>query len=152
MLNYPPSDTLIAPIATQLATILTTQIGVARVYTEAPDGPPENNSAVIPPPSFKVLDDTNGKLRLKLSFPIRHLIRRAKLSDSLVAAQHYYLPYLQAFSAWRNQQLYDGTKPLAREVSPTAGGLVQLVEAGQVYIALTCTVDVIVDLPIDTSS
>lgn len=151
-MNYPPSDDLISPIATQLAAILTEQIGVSRVYTEAPDGPPENNSAVIPPPSFKVIDDTNGKLRLKLSFPIRHMIRRAKMSDSLIAAQQYYLPYLQAFSAWKNQHLYDGTQNRAREISPTAGGLVQIVESGQVYIAFTCNVDVVVDLNIDTSS
>lgn len=152
MAHYDPSDNLISPIATQLAAILTQQIGVVRVYTEAPDGPPENNSAVIPPPSFKVLDDTNGKLRLKLSFAIKHLIRRAKMSESLTAAQHYYLPYLQAFSAWKNQGLYDGTKNLAREVTPISGGLVQMVEAGQVFIAFTCNVDVTVDLNIDTTT
>jgi len=151
-MNYPPSDDLITPIATQLAAILTEQIGVSRVYTEAPDGPPENNSAVIPPPSFKVIDDTNGKLRLKLSFPIKHMIRRAKMSDSLTTAQQYYLPYLQAFSAWRNQGLYDGTKNLAREVTPTSGGLVQIVESGQVYIAFTVNVDVTTDLNIDVTT
>ena len=152
MSRYTPSDTLVTPVATALAAILTGEIGVTRVYTEMPDGPPENNSAVIPPPSFKLIDDTNGKLRIKLTFPIKHLIRRAKLADSLNAAQQYYLPYLQAFSAWHNQQLYNGSVPLSREVTPTTGGIVQLVESGQVFIAMTVNIDVVVDLNIDTAS
>jgi hypothetical protein len=151
-MSYPPSDSVIGPITAQIANIIQTQIaGTVRVYTTPPDGPPEDGSAVVAPPNFKVVEDTNGKLCLKLSFPIRHVIRRKKFGDSLALAQQYIIPYLMAFSAWRNQSLYNGTTNLAREVNPNSGGIIQFVESGQVYVAVLINVDVLVDLNIDTS-
>lgn len=152
MLNFiPNTDDVIAPITHQLAAILTNQLGIGRVYEQAPDGPPEDQSIVIPPPTFKLMSDTNGKLALRLTFAIRYLVRRKRLADSISAAQLYLIPLIQAFSAWANQGLYDGTRNLAREVNAASGGVVQLVESGQAFIAAVCNVDVLVDLNINTS-
>jgi hypothetical protein len=151
-LSYSPTDSLIGPIKAQIAQIISTQItGVSRVYSDAPDGPPENNSCVISPPTFKLTSDTLGKLCLKLTFPIRHVIRRKKMADDLMLVQQMSVPYLLALSAWRNQQLYNGTTNLARTISPTSGGVVQFIESNQVYIAFLINLDVDVDLNIDTS-
>jgi hypothetical protein len=139
MTVFQPDSSLVAPIIHQLALIIQNQIaGVTLVYEDVPDGAPEDGSAVIPLSKFDVIDDTNGALYLKLTFGIRHMIRRSDFAENLATAYSYLPAYLQAFSSWENQSL----NGLAESVNPTSGGVTQFIETGQAFVALLINVTV----------
>lgn len=152
-MTYPITDNVVGPIIHALAGIVKAGIDPnMRVYEDAPDGPPEHNSCVIPPPTFKFVNDTNGKLSLKMTFGVRHVIRRKKLGESLSSARTFMIPYLMVFSAWKNQNLTDANGALlCREVTPSSGGLIQFEDSAQTFIAVLTNVDVLVDINTDTS-
>lgn len=145
---FTPSDSLIGPIVSQIAQIIETQIaGVDRVYPNIPDGPPEDNSVIIPLSNFEILDETNGRLSVRLTFGVRHLIRRKEMGESVTACYSYLMPYFQCFSAWKNQDL-GGT---ARLMTVKNGGITQFIESGQVYLALIINLQVLTEFTIPVS-
>lgn len=144
---YAPQDPMIGPIIHAIANIIRNQIpSVGYVYEQAPDGPPEDNTALIPLTQYKIMDDTNGKLAVKLTFGIRHFIRRGPYPDNILTAYSYFMPYMQAFAAWNNQTL----NGLVRSISPSNGGVAQFVEAGQVFVVLVINLEVLTEFNIPT--
>ncbi len=145
---YSPNDSMIGPVVAAIANLIATQVqGVSVVYQKVPDSAPEDGSVLIPLTGFRIVEDTNGKLKVRLGFGIRHFIVRGELPDNIQTAYSYLVPYLQVFSSWANQTLGG----LAREMTPSAGGVTQFVENGQAFVALILNLDVIVDLNIPTA-
>ncbi|GHO55525.1 hypothetical protein [Ktedonobacter robiniae] len=148
MTVYQPQDPVISPVVAAIANIVQTQIaGVTVVYQQPPDGPPEDGSVVIPLSTYKILGDSNGKMYTKLTFGIRHFIRRGNFQENVLAAYSYWYPYMQAFSAWGNQDLGG----LAQNITVSNGGVTQFVQAAQVFTALIVNLDVILEFNIPTS-
>lgn len=148
MTLYTPSDILVGPIVQQIATIIENQIaGVDRVYVNIPDGPPEDNSVIIPLTNFEILDETNGRLSVRLTFGMRHLIRRKSMDEAITNCYSYIMPYFQCFSAWVNQDLGG----LARLMTIKNGGVTQFIEAGQVFLALIINLQVLTEFNIPVS-
>jgi hypothetical protein len=145
---YSPDSTLIEQIITALANIARNQIsGISYVYEQPPDGPPDDMSVLIPLNSYKILDDTNGKLYISMIFGIRLMIRRGVFSENIMTAYSYVRPFLQAYAAWGNQTLGG----LSTSVCPKSGGVTQMIEAGQPFAALITNVEVLTEYNIPTS-
>ncbi|GCE45182.1 hypothetical protein EI42_03156 [Thermosporothrix hazakensis] len=154
MTEYPvdspflPGDALVGPIIRQIAAIIRQQVaGVSIVYETPPDAPPEHNGVLLALSGFRIISDTNGKLLVSVRVGVRHMIRRASFDENIAEAYAYIMPYLQAFSAWRNQTL----NGLARQVTPTHGGVTQLVASGQTFVCLIVNLDVLTEFNIPTS-
>ena len=126
------TDTYLGPIAAQLSTVAQQISGMGRIYTEPPEGPPESNSVMIALKTWTVVEETNAKIRVMLSFDIYHVFRRNRLADTLTAARSFVFPWLLALSAWSNQSL----NGLSRTVSPKSGSLQSMTYAQQDYIAV----------------
>lgn len=145
---YQPNDTIISPVIAALAQIIKNQVaGVSTVYEQPPDGPPEDGSVLLPLANFKVLDDTNGRLKIQLTIATRHFIRRGSWSENVLAAYSYFVPYIQAFAQWSNQDLGG----LAQEINLSNGGVTQYVQAGQVFCALLININVVLLFNIPTN-
>src|SRR5579859_3831617 len=130
---YTPDDWLIGPMVASLADIISNQItGIDKVYQQDPDGSPLNNSVTITLHKFKVEDDTNGKLQLRIIFAITHWFRRSNYGQGIAKAYSYIMPYLLTFSAWPNQQLGH----LARIMQVSEGGVTQLKYANEPHVGL----------------
>lgn len=148
MTIYSPSNDLVQPIIHAIADIIRNQIdGVSYVYEEVPDTPPEDASVVLPLQPFKVLGDTNGKLYLKIPIAVRFVVRRGSFAENIAYAYTYIAPFLKAFSAWENQTLGG----LAQSVSPTTGGVAQIIENGTAYVCLVTVVEVLTEYNIPIS-
>lgn len=145
---YAPTDDLVGPIVHQIALLIQAQIpSVAHVYEKFPDGPPQDNSVIIPLVSGKVVDETNGKLKLRFTFAVLHIFRRSKLPDNIGRAYTYVAPWLKLLSAWPNQNLGG----LAREVDATNLMVTQRAEAAQAVVALSVNFDVVTEFNIPLS-
>lgn len=145
---YQPDGTLIQQIVTALADIARNQIGgLSYVYEEPPDGPPDDMSVLLPLNSYKVLADTNAKLYLSMIFGVRLMIRRGVFSENIITAYSYIRPFLQAYASWGNQTLGG----LTQGISPKSGGVTQMVEAAQTYVAVITNVEVLTEYNIPTS-
>lgn len=142
---FPPGDTLVGPIIDQLHSIVQNQIGVQRIYDTDPDTPPEHGSCIIPAPFFEILSDTNAKLYLKLKFQLRHVARRTSISQNLKYLYTYVMPYLEALSAWPNNEL--GNEAIM--VNIVKGGVGQLPINGTNYLALFINIEVLTEFNID---
>ena len=145
---YTPSDTLIGPIVHQLAQIIRTEIpSIAYVYEKMPDRAPTDNQVLLPVVKLKIVDDTNGKLKVRISIGARHLFRRTEIDMGLTKAYTYVVPWLRMLAAWTNQTL----SGLAIAVYMSDLGITQIVESGQVFIALAVNFDVLTEFNIDLS-
>jgi hypothetical protein len=145
---YCPDATLIQQVITALADIARQQLsGISYVYEQPPDGPPDDMSVLIPLNSYKVLGDTNAKLYISMVFGIRLMLRRGVFSENITTAYSYVRPFLQAYSAWGNQTLGG----LAQGVAPKSGGVSQMIEAGQPFVAMIINVEVLLEYNIPTS-
>lgn len=142
---FTPSDTLIGPIAHQIATMISTQIpSITYVYEKLPDRSPGDNTVILPLLRGKVVSDTNGKLKVRLTFSMRHLFRRKNMPDNITSAYSYVQPWLNFLSAWPNQNLGG----LAIEVNATDLNITQLSESGQPMVALVVNFDVLTEFNI----
>lgn len=140
---FSPSDTLVGPIVHQIALTIQAQIpSIGYVYEKMPDRSPMDNSVIIPLTKAKVVDDTNGKLKLRLMFGLRHLFRRKQMSDNVTTAYTYIIPWSQMLAAWPNQTLGG----LAISVSPSEIGVTQISESGQPMAALVVNFDVLTEI------
>jgi hypothetical protein len=137
-MTFNPGNT-VADLKTALGNIASTQIaGITRVYTNEPDGPPEDNSVIVGSPQFKVLDETVSKGKVVFTFPIRYCVTRRGDGEDIVKVESYFLPFMLAYSAWSNQNL----DPDAFICLVTSGGIAQFVYAGQTVRALIVNVSV----------
>ncbi len=145
---YQPNDSIISPVVAAIATIIQTQVaGVSYVYQQPPDGPPENGTVVIPLSAYKILDDTNGRLKIKLTFGVKHFVVRGSYPENVLGAYAYFVPYAQAFAQWSNQSLGG----LCQSLTLTNGGVTQYVQAGQVFVCLVVNLDVFLEFTIPTN-
>lgn len=142
---FTPDGTLLKNIVHQLAITIQAQIpSIATVYEDYPDRAPGDNTVIIPLTKFKVLDDTNGKLKVAFTFSARHLFRRKAMSDNLNQAYQYIYPWLACISAWPNVEL----NGFADVVNIKEGGVSQVAEAGQPMVALVVTFEVVAEFNI----
>ena len=145
---YAPADTLISPIITELATILDQQIGgVNRIYNLPPAGPPDDMSVIILLNHGKNSTATIGRLRQTLTFVVMQFMRFNDLSAAYTTAYSYIPSYLQAFEAWGAQRL--NNKSI--EVNVRDYGVAQRPYAGQPYLILGFTIDVVAEIPTPTT-
>ena len=147
MPSFTPSDTLIGPIVTQLAGIAGQIQGVGRTYTVPPEGEPEDNSVLFPLKRWRVIDDTNAKLKVELTFSILHLFRRDRMDDVMPRVQLVMTSWWNALADWQNLTL--GGLAIDTTIKDGAIGTVEW--AGQMYLSLTNTVIVLTEFNIPLS-
>lgn len=121
--------------------------GVLRGYATEPDAPPEGGSVVVGSPTFRVKDDTNAKMLIDWVFPVYYCSIRRSLSEDVDDVESYFLPMLQAYSSWGNQEL----TPDAFITSVISGGVTQKPFSGQVFRVLIINVMVTTEFNIPTS-
>lgn len=143
---YTPSDSLIGPIIHQIAQTIRNEIpSIEHVFEQVPDRAPSDNQVLLPLLKIKVLDDTNGKLKILVSIGARHVFRRRELDAGISQVYTYIMPWLRMLSAWPN----DTQGGLAMKTTPTDLAVTRIIEAGQVYIALAVNFDVVTEFNID---
>lgn len=141
-------DTTLGDIKHQIGLIASGQItGVGRIYEQEPDTPPEDGSVIVAMRKFKVESDTNGKLKLRITFGLFYCKRRKRTTQDMPAVEQYLMPFLSAYSAWGNQTLNND----AELVGVSDGGVVQQPIAGEIYRCLVVNVDVLTEYNIPTS-
>lgn len=142
---YSPSDDFIGPISHQIAITIQAQIpSIGYVFEKPPDRPPQDNEVFIQFVKGQVLSDTNGKMKLKLTYSARHFFRRAEMDTVLGRAYTYVTPWLRMLDAWPNQTLGG----LVMETNPTSLSVLQVTESGQVSVALAVAFDTVTEFNI----
>ena len=145
---FVPNDTLVGPVAHQIALFVQAQIpSINTVYEKLTDRPPGDNTVVVKFTRGKVLAETNGKMKMRLTYTIQHLFRRASLPDSFSRAYAYIIPWMFLLAAWPNQNLAG----LAREVNATELAVSQLPYSGMPVVGLVVQFDVITEFNISLS-
>lgn len=143
---YAPSDTLIGPIIHQLAVNIQNQIpSIEYVWEKVPDRAPSDNQVLLPLLKIKVVDDTNGKLKIMLTIGARHVFRRRELDAGITQAYTYIMPWLRMLSAWTNDTLGG----LSIKVTTTDLAITRIIESGQVFIAVATNFEVLTEFNID---
>src|SRR5579859_5736573 len=133
----------VSPIVAELANIVRTQIDPPpiHIYELPPDGAADDNTVTIILNQYKVDDDTNGKLQMRYTFGIVHWFKiMPHLSDAILKAYAYLIPYVLAFSSWYNQE-----NTLWRIVEVAQGGIKTTGTAGEQRIGLTTNVEVVLE-------
>jgi len=142
---FAPSDSLVGPIVSNLTTFINTQIpAVGYIYPTLPDRPPADDAVVMPLLKITIVSETNGKLKLSLSFAMRHLFRRTNLQDDIARAYTFIVPWLNVLGAWQNQTL----SGLAMEVDAKELTVMQVTMGGQVLVALGVNFNVVTEINI----
>lgn len=142
---YAPDDSLFGPIIHTLATILQNGIpSITYIWEKTPDRAPSNNQVLLPILKVHVVDDTNGKLKIRITIGARHLFRRNELDAGLGVAYSYIMPWLFLLSAWPDQTLGG----LAISVTPTDVMPAKIVESGQTFVALAVDFNVLTEFNI----
>lgn len=142
---FTPADTLIGPIITALTNDIVAQIpAVGAVYPRLPDRPPTDNSVIIPLLRAKIIDETNGKVTVRLFFAMRHLFRRAEIADTILRAYTFIMPWLNLLTAWANQNL----NGLARQIDVSDLTVIQVSQSAQPMIALAINIEVLTEFNI----
>jgi hypothetical protein len=144
MPSFVPTDALVGPIIQQLAGIAGQIQGVGRLYTTPPEGEPEDNSVLFPLKHWRILDDTNAKLKVELTFSILHLFRRNRMEDAYPRAQTFLTAWWNALADWSNLTLGG----LAISTTIKDGGMGMVEWADQPYLALTHTITVLTEFNI----
>lgn len=142
---YAPSDDIIGPIIHEIALIIQTGIpSIEYVHERVPDRAPANNHVLLPILKIHQLDDTNGKLKIRITIGARHVFRRTELDAGITKMYTYIMPWLFLIAAWPNQTL--NGRAIQMEISdviPT-----RIMESGQAYIALAINFDVLTEFNI----
>lgn len=125
-----------------IAQTIATQIpSIGHVYEKLPDRPPTDNEVLLPMVKAKIVDDTNGKLKVRFTITAQHLFRRGQIDNGLTRAYTYVMPWLQMLSAWTNQTL----SGLAIAMYTSDLAVTQIVDNGQAYVALVVNFDVLTE-------
>lgn len=142
---FVPDGTLVTNIIHQIAITIQAQIpSISFVYEDYPDRAPNDNTVILPLTKYKILDDTNGKMKMMLQITAKHLFRRKQMSDNIKQAYTYINPWMLCLSAWPNQTLGG----YAMEINIKEGGVSQVAEAGQSMVALVTTFEVVTEFNI----
>jgi hypothetical protein len=144
MPSFTPSDNLAGPIVHQLALIAAQIQGVGRTYETPPEGEPEDNSVLFPIKDFKVIDDTNAKLKVELAFTIYHLFRRDRMDDAYPRLTLYLTSWLNALADWSNLTLGG----LAIDTNIKGGKIGTVTWASQMYLSLMIDITVLTEFNI----
>jgi len=143
---YTPTDSLIGPIATFIANLITTQIpSITHVYPTLTDRAPSDNAVVLRFTRGKIVDETNGKIRVVLTYTMNHLFRRAEIDASLLRAYAYAVPWMRFLAAIPNQALGG----LAISMTATDLATTQVPISGQPTIALVVDFNVHTEFNLD---
>lgn len=145
---FSPQDNFIGPIIQALSNDVAAQIpAVGPIYPRLPDRAPVDNSVIIPLLRAKIISDTNGKLKVRLFFAMRHLFRRTKFDDDVLRAYTFVQPWLLLLAAWANQNL----NGLAIQVDVSDLTVVQVSQSAQPMIALAINFEVLTEFNIPLS-
>jgi hypothetical protein len=136
-----PMDDIIGPIVEALAEEISSIVGIGRLYTELPDGPPENNSVLFPLTGAKLEGDTNGKVYVRLTFSIRYVVRRGKFIDSIKQCYFMFSAFAKVLSSIPNQTL--GGDSIM--VTPKNFSINQTYDAAQAFVMLVMNVEVLTE-------
>lgn len=142
---YAPSDTVIGPIIHEIAQIIATGIpSIEYVHEKVPDRAPADNHVLLPILKIHKVDDTNGKLKIRITVGARHVFRRMELDAGITRMYTYIMPWLLLISAWPSQTLNGRAIDMdISDVYPT-----RVMESGQAYIALAVNFDVLTEFNI----
>lgn len=146
MSTYPLDDDVVGPIIHQLALVAAQVEGVGEVFEVPPDGPPPDNSVLLPLRKWKVEDHTAGKMKVTLTFEVLHLFTRTQLKQAIQRSQKALHPWWQALTAWPNSTLGG----LAYYTDVSDGELHEFTWANTPYLAISHMVDVCTVLNIPT--
>ncbi len=142
---FSPGDVIVGPIAEAISCLITTQIpSITHVYPTLVDRPPGDNAVVLRFTRGKVRDETNGKVKVLLTYTMQHIFRRTEVSDALSRSYTYIIPWLQFLAAWPNQQLGG----LAIEMSATDLATTPITVSGQPVVALLVDFNVLTEFNI----
>ena len=130
----------IANIQDDLKTIAVGNLGwnPDLVFADEPDDAPPDGSILILMRQFDILANTNGKLRLKLTFAILYVLDPSVNRQTRPTLNSYVLPFLLAYEAWFNQALNGDYFAIDTQ----KGGVGRITYANQAYDALTTFVSV----------
>lgn len=142
---YAPSDNVIGPIIYEIAQIIRVGIpSIEYVHERVPDRAPADNHVLLPILKIHKLDDTNGKLKIRITIGARHVFRRTELDAGLTKMYTYIMPWLYLLSAWPSQTLNGRAIDIdISDVFPT-----RVMESGQAFIALAVNFDVLTEFNI----
>lgn len=130
---FAPTDDLVGPISHQIALNVQAQIpSIQYVYERIPDKPPGDNSVTLRLVDGSDIDETSGKIQIKMTFRATHVFRRANIGDSYARAYTYITPWLKMLAAWQNQ----GLGGLSRSVTTKKFNVMQVPASGQAVVAL----------------
>jgi hypothetical protein len=141
---FVPTDTLVGPIIHQLALVSQQIQGMGRTYEVPPEGLPEDNSVLFPLKKFRVLDDTNAKLKVELDFSIYHLFRRDRMEDTYPRIQPFLTAWWFALADWQNLTLGG----LAILTTIKDGSIGNVMWGDQPYLAVITNITVLTEFNI----
>ena len=102
---------------------------------------------LFPLKRFRIIDDTNAKLKVELTFSILHLFRRDRMDDVMPRVQLVMTSWWNALADWQNLTL--GGLAIDTTIKDGAIGTVEW--AGQMYLSLTNTITVLTEFNIPLS-
>lgn len=135
---FPNTDTLLGPVLSGLVAVAAQVTGIGTVYTDPPEGPPEDNSVLFPVKEWNLVDWTDGTVQVAFTIDVTHVFRRERFQDDMAQAQTFIAPWLFALTDLSNTDL-NGAATLT---DVGKGRFIQYSHAGQVYLALVHTVTV----------
>lgn len=138
------ADTIIGPIVAQLITVAQQITGIGTCYAQVPEGAPESNSVMFPCKHIDVVEGTNGRLTLHLTFDIIHSFRRNRLQETLADCYAAMPAWLTVLGSYRNVTL-GGTVSL---LDLKSQDIKEVKHAGQSLLAVVSTVIVRYEFPI----
>lgn len=147
MPSFTQTDALVSPIVAQLAAIAGQIQGVGRTYVVPPEGEPEDNSVLFPLKRWKILDSTNAKLKVELTFTIMHLFRRDRMEDVIPRAHLAMTAWWNALADWSNLTLGG----LAIDTTIKDGSIGSVMWGDQIYLAVSNTLVVLTEFTIPLS-
>lgn len=141
--TFPQADTLVGPIVAQLILVARQIAGIGTCYATPPDAAPEDNSVLFPLREWRVLDDTNWKLKVELDFEVLHLFRRQNLSRAIPRAYAALPAWLAVLTAAENQSL--GNLAILMNLVGTPGTIKGYTWGGTEFIAISHKLSVLTE-------
>jgi hypothetical protein len=117
-------------------------------YVTPVDRAPIDQGILFPLRQWNIQAVTNGRVRMTLRFEVLHCFRRDNLETTLARLQPYVYPWLIVLTAWGNQNL--GGAAIDMEWAGSPGKPQMVVWGGDTFLAISNTVDVLTEFPINT--
>lgn len=109
------------------------------------DRVPGDNAVILRFTRGRIVDETNGKIRVLLTYTMQHLFRRTEIADSLLRAYAYAVPWMRFLAAIPNQALGG----LAISMTATDLATTQVPVSGQPTVALVVDFNVHTEFNLD---